>query len=90
MKIVVDIKKEILAADAELHSDLEKLLLDHGSGQEALWGANLYPLKGKMSPDFIEYTAMINIRPSFGNRSMEVSDPTVRDRIRIIVDRLLI
>jgi hypothetical protein len=90
LKIVVDVEKEILAADAELHADLEQLLLDQGSGQEVLWGANVYPLKGKESPDFLEYTAMINIRPSFGNKSMEVADPSVRDRICEIVSRLLV
>ena len=90
LKIVVDVEKEILAVDAELHADLEQLLLDQGSGQEVLWGANVYPLKGKESPDFLEYTAMINIRPSFGNKSMEVADPSVRDRIREIVSRLLV
>jgi len=89
MKIVVDVEKEILAADAELHADLEQLLLVQGSGQEFLWGANIFPLKGKESPDFLEYTAMINIRPSFGNKSMEVANPAVRNRIHDIVNRLL-
>ena len=29
--------------DAELHADLERLLLENGSAEEDLWGFNLYP-----------------------------------------------
>lgn len=38
IKAVVDIEKEIIAIDAELHADLEGLLLDEGSRQADLWG----------------------------------------------------
>ena len=38
IKGVVDVDQELLALDAELHSDLEGLLLREGSQQEALWG----------------------------------------------------
>jgi hypothetical protein len=90
MKIVVDVENEILAVDAELHADLENLLFENGSRQEHLWGANIYPPKGKDHPDFLEYTALINVRPSYGNKSMVVTDPIVRDRIRKIVHRLMV
>lgn len=43
IKGVVDVDQELLALDAELHSDLEGMLLREGSQQEALWGINLYP-----------------------------------------------
>lgn len=87
IKIVVDIDREILAADAEMHADLEELLLSGGSSQEFLWGANLYPdQKGK---DFIEYTAFINIRPSQNNRSMEVEDKNIREKIKEVVNKLI-
>ena len=45
VKAVVDIEEELIAIDAELHSDLEELLLDNGSKQANLWGINLYPLQ---------------------------------------------
>lgn len=90
MKIVVDVEREILAIDGELHADLEDLLLQSGSKQEHLWGANIYPSKGKESPDFIEFTAVINIRPSLGNKGMEIADPWIRKRISDIVHRLLV
>ena len=43
VKAVVDVETEALALDAELHSDLEALLLESGSKQRNLWGINLYP-----------------------------------------------
>lgn len=87
MKIVVDVGREIVAADAELHADLEALLLENGSWQYDLWGINIY--SDKSEDDYIEYTALINIRPSQDNRSMEVEDPQTRHKIREICARLL-
>ena len=43
VKGVVDIERCLLALDAELHADLEKMLLENGSFQKNLWGINLYP-----------------------------------------------
>ena len=82
LKIVVDINKNLIAADAEMHADLEQLLLKEGSAQQDLWGANIYPLRSKK--DQIEYTSLINIRPAIGNRSMEVADSKVRKKIQLI------
>ena len=45
VKAVVDIEKEIMVIDAELHADQESLLLQQGSQQEYLWGINIYPAK---------------------------------------------
>ncbi|MBC8382379.1 MAG: hypothetical protein H8E22_00895 [Candidatus Cloacimonetes bacterium] len=87
IKMVVDVEQEIIAADAELHADLEALLLDNGSRQCDLWGINIY--LDKNEDDYIEYTALINIRPSQENRSMEVEDTSVRSKIREICARLL-
>jgi len=87
MKVVVDIEKEILAIDAEMHADLENILLEHGSEQKNLWGANVYPDKNQ--EDFIEYTSFINIRPNQNNRSMEILDNTIKNKVRGIVTFLL-
>jgi len=86
VKAVVDIEKEIMAVDAELHADEEKLLLENGSNQENLWGINLYPDE---TDDFIEFDSMINLRPSWGNRSRGVDDENIRDKIIKIVNHLL-
>jgi hypothetical protein len=70
---------ELIALDAELHSDLEAALLDDGSKQKGLWGINLYP---EMKVDrFIEFDSMINMRPSQGNRSHGVDDEKTSRRI---------
>jgi hypothetical protein len=88
IKIVVDVKEEIIAIDAELHADLEALLLENGSEQKNLWGANLN--KTKKEKDFIEYISFINIRPSNHNRSMLVEDENIRKKIEGIINRLIL
>lgn len=85
VKAVVDIDREVLALDGELHSDLEALLIENGSKQQSLWGINLYPeMKGD---DFIEFDSMINMRPSQGNRSRGVENSQIRDRILLVVGK---
>ncbi len=87
VKAVVDIEKEQMVIDAELHADEEALLLKSGSKQQNLWGINLYPeLKGD---DFIEFDSMINLRPSIGNNSRGVDDPQIRNKISQIVEKLI-
>lgn len=87
VKGVVDIDRELLSLDAELHCDLEKLLLENDSNQEALWGINLYPdMEGE---DFIEFDSMINIRPWQGNRNRYVEDEATREAIIKIVNKFI-
>jgi hypothetical protein len=88
VKAVVDIGRCVLALGGELHSDEEALLLDDGSAQHDLWGINLYPAES--GPDWIEFDSMINVRPARGNRSRTVEDPSVRERIRRVVEALII
>ena len=83
IKAVVDVDRKVLAVDAELHSDLEALLLEDGSKQKDLWGINLYPdLTGDK---FIEFDSMINVRPSQGNRSRGVENEAIRKQIVQVV-----
>jgi len=87
VKGVVDVQRGLLALDAQLHSDLESLLLRDGSAQANLWGINLYhEISGD---DFIEFDSMINIRPRQNNRSRGVEDPTVREQIINITRKLV-
>src|SRR4030042_2230403 len=87
VKAVVDVEKEIMAVDAELHADEEGLLLEKGSKQENLWGVNLYPeIPGD---DFVEFDSMINIRPSQENRNRGVESSEIRDKIIKIVNKLV-
>lgn len=87
VKLVVDVERQIVAVGGELHADAEALLLEDGSRQTNLWGANYYP--GLGSEDCIQYTALINIRPAQGNRAMEVQDPEIRRKVQSIVHRLI-
>ena len=87
IKAVADVRNNLLAVDAELHSDLERLLLENGSELEDLWGFNIYPdMQGK---DFIEFDSLINIRPRQNDRSYDVEDAEVRRQIVDIVDKFI-
>ena len=88
IKCVADVSMGILALDAELHADLERLLLENGSAQENLWGFNLYP--NEEGEDFIEYDSLINIRSWQGNPSRGISNPETREAIEKIVAHFII
>ena len=87
IKCVADIDKGLLAIDADLHADLERILLENGSQQASLWGFNLYP--DEAGDDFIEYDSLINIRSWQGNPSRSVLDQDVREKIMDIVDKFI-
>jgi len=87
VKAVIDIKKEIMVIDAELHADQEALLLQNGSLQQDLWGINLYPFLKEN--DFIEFDSMINLRPNQGNLSRGIDNPKIQKRIIKIVNKLV-
>ena len=83
VKCVADIRRGLLAIDADLHADLEALLLQNGSSQEDLWGFNLWV--EEEGEDFIEFDSLINIRSWQNNPSRDVLNPDVRDSIKSIV-----
>jgi hypothetical protein len=87
VKYVVDVERGVVAVGGELHADEEALLLERGSRQADLWGANYYPGKGE--DGCIEYTSLINIRPAQGNRSMVIEDEGLRSRVREITFALI-
>jgi len=87
IKAVADVDKGLIAIDAELHSDLEGFLLQEGSGQESLWGFNIYP--EMVGEDFLEFDSLINIRPRQKNRSRDVENPEIRKRIFDIVNEYI-
>lgn len=87
VKAVVDVDRELMAVDAELHADLEAALLHDGSQQRSLWGVNLYP--EAQADQCIEFDSLINMRPSQGNRSRGVEDQAIRRKIVAIVEKRL-
>jgi hypothetical protein len=84
IKLAVDVEQEILAGGGELHADCEQTLLENGSLQENVWGADWYPEVRRVG-----FESLINIRPRQQNRSMEIKDPVLREKIEIIVRNLL-
>lgn len=84
IKLAVDVERNILAGGGEYHADCEEALLEDGSRQEDIWGADWYP-EARM----VEFGALINIRPHQENRGMEIEDSKLRGKIEAIVRRLL-
>lgn len=82
IKAVVDIGRELVAIDANMHVDLEQLLLEDGSKQEDLWGINFHPDE----EEFVEFDSMINIKPR-QNKHLYVDDEETRNRIIEVVNK---
>jgi Protein of unknown function (DUF5674) len=87
VKAAVDIERRVMAIGAELHSDEEAALPEDGSRQADVWGINLYP--AAPGSEFIEFDAMINIRPALANRTRGVDDARIREQIRRVVAALV-
>ena len=87
-KAVVDIEKNIMMVDADMHADQEKALLKQNSQQKNLWGINLYPQEYK-TDNFIEFDSMINLRPSWGNNTRDIDNQETKDKITEIVLKLI-
>ncbi|MBI3960582.1 MAG: hypothetical protein HY328_17365 [Chloroflexi bacterium] len=84
IKIVVDIRRRILTGGGEMHADCESVLMDMGSEQDDLWGANWYPAEKR-----IEFESLINIRPRMGNRSLVIQSEPVRRAVESVARELL-
>ncbi len=88
VKAVVDIEQEIMAIGGELHADEEVVLIEQeGSKREYIWGINLYPKKSR--EEWIEFDSVINLKPSFGNRSRGVNNPEIQKKIKNVVEKLI-
>lgn len=84
IKIVVDIRRRVLSGGGEMHADCESVLLEDGSEQDDLWGANWYPAEGR-----IEFESLINIRPRLGNRSILIQDENIRRQVESVTREIL-
>jgi len=79
IKLAVDIKRKVVVGGGILHADCETVLLDDGSKQEDIWGADWYP-----DTNEIRCEALINIRPRQNNRSMKIEDKKIRLKVEKI------
>ena len=80
IKLAVDIRRGVLAGGGALHADCEAALLEDGSQQADVWGADWLP-----DSQEVKFESLINIRPRQGNRSLVVTDPTLKSPIDAIV-----
>ena len=89
VKAVVDIRQEIMAVGGGFHSDEQSFLIEkHNSKGEDTWGINLYPDKPKN--EMIEFDSVINIKPLQNNRSRDIEDPEIKEKIKKIVAELIL
>lgn len=84
IKIVVDVRRQTLAGGGEMQADCEALLLELGSEQDDLWGANWYP-----DEQHIEFESLINIRSRLGNRSIIIQSDQMRAQVGAVARELL-
>lgn len=83
IKIVVDIERDVLAGGSGMHYECEQLLLNDGSKQENLWGANWFPDEQE-----IEFESLINIRPR-QNRNIIIQDETICREVERVTRKFL-
>ena len=89
IKAVADISTGMFAIGGEFHADGEQILLQQGSQQINLWGFNIYP--DRPLDDMLEYDSLINIRPKDNNRTTEIQDPGIKEKIfKIVRDKLIL
>ena len=80
IKVTVDVKRRVLAGGGEMHADCQAVLLEDGSQQEDVWGADWLPKTQE-----VRFESLINIRPKQHNRSMTLTDPTLRAAVESII-----
>jgi len=84
IKLAVDIDREVLAGGGAMHADCESVLLDDGSQQEFIWGADWDP-----SAQQVTFESLINIRPRQNNPSMEILNLDIQKKVAEVTKRLL-
>lgn len=84
VKLAVDTERGFLAGGGAMHADCEAVLLEDGSQQEFVWGADWNP-----SAQQVAFESLINIRPRQNNPSMEILDSKIRERVAEITVKLL-
>ena len=59
-------------------------MLEDGSEQDDLWGANWYPAEQR-----IAFESLINIRPRLGNRNILIQSQELRDAVESVTREIL-
>jgi len=85
IKVVVDVKKGILAGGGGMHYDEEQLLLEYGCEQKNLWGGGI-----DFTTNEVDYNSMINVRPNQENPSRDILSAEIRKKLKKIVEDFLL
>lgn len=80
IKLAVDVRRQVIAGGGALHADCEAMLLEDGSQQADVWGADWIPKSRE-----VRFESLINIRPKQGNRKMTIEDSALQHAIARIV-----
>ena len=83
IKLAVDVERQVVAGGGELHSDCEQALLDDGSRQGDVWGAD-WDSAGE-----VRFESLINIRPQQGNLGLELQSSQLREQVERIARSIL-
>lgn len=80
VKLAVDLEQGILAGGGEWHADCEAVLLELDCDHSSIWGAGWL-----WQTQQVTFDSLINIRPKQGNRTLELEDLKLRERVQSIV-----
>lgn len=83
IKVVVDIRREIMAGGGANHADLKDTLLAAGSRETDLWGAVWYPVHRE-----VIFRSQINSRGENGNQS-EIQNPGIRQKVQRLIEQFI-
>jgi hypothetical protein len=89
VKGVVDVEKEIVALDADMHYELADFLKEKkGSKEEDMWGFNLW-LENDSIEDILEYDSFINIHNNqlhgYPRGGMDILDSDIEEKATEVI-----
>lgn len=82
-KITADTENGFIVVGCKLHAGGEKILLEKGSKQENIWWGGIDLVNKE-----IDATAVLNYHPNLNNPSMEILDPTIRNKFITVVKNI--
>ena len=80
IKLAVDVHRRVIVGGGAMHADCEAALLEDGSEQKDIWGADWVPDR-----QTVRFESLINIRSKQGNRSLTITDPALRSKVEAII-----
>ena len=82
-KVVVDIKRNVLAAGGEYHIDCEQVLIADGSIQSDLWCGG-YRFESKE----VDFMGLTNYKPAVDHLSYEMTNPNIRVQVEKVIKKV--